>query len=425
MARNFPDWIQAYVETLTPKGEAPARFHLWTAVSTIGACLRRRVYIDMGTYKYIPNFYIILVAPPGVVKKSTSIGIGASMLHEIPGVYVGADVNTWQSFVEEVGKAEDMFAEGDPALGADALLEQKHTVTCAVSLCISEFGTFFDPEDAQMVNVLTELYDGKSDVPFRKRTKTQGSDIIINPFINIIAGTTPQWMRDNFRGRFGGWGLSSRCIFLYCDKPYQFVPYPDELWGAELKTWRAPFVEDLREIASLQATMLIHPEARELWRKWYPLHGARCQALSHNPHHDPWLAYYLARKPDHINKLALVLAVSRNKLRIGRRELEDAIQHCDEIEEELSNVFRTDAQATRIGRLNQDVWDGLKNGMKLNGGVLHEAQVYGFAFQYLSKGDTEALIKHVIAAGYMKPEQINNRMYYRLVEPTTQEHGNA
>jgi hypothetical protein len=345
------------------------------------------------------------------------------MLHEVPGVYIGADVNTWQSFIEEVGNAEDMFAEGATIHGIDGLLEQKHTVTCAMSICISEFGSFFDPEDKQMVNMLTELYDGKSDIPFRKRTKTQGSDTIINPFINMIACTTPKWMRDNFRGQFGGWGLSSRCIFLYADTPERYVPFPDEMWGAQMKTWREPFIADLAEIAALQSTMTIHPDAREFWRAWYPEHGMRTRLLNKNQHHDAWLAYYLSRKPDHIMKLSMVLAVSRNKLRIGLAELTDAVTHCNAIEDELSNVFRSYDEVNRVGKLNQDVWDGIANGIKLAGGAIHERALYGFTMSFMDRRGTEGLIAHLIKAGYIVPRQIDGALYYTLGEhaPTPQE----
>lgn len=422
--RNFDDWIEAYVDTLTPKGEAPARFHFWTAVSTIGACLRRRVYIDMGSFKYIPNFYIILVGPPGIVKKSTSIGIGAGMWHEVPGVYVGADVNTWQSFIEEVGKAEDMFADGDQT-GVD-LIDQKSTMTCTMSICISEFGSFFDPEDKQMVNMLTELFDGKSDIPFRKRTKTQGSDTIINPFINILAATTPQWMRDNFRGQFGGWGLSSRCIFLYADKRERSVAWPDEVWGKIIHTWKAPFIEDLNTIAQMQGAMTFAPEAREFWTPWYDAHGDRLTLLNRNPHHDPWLAYYLARKHDHVMKLTMVLAVSRGRMRASVTDLTDAIKHCDAIEDELSSVFKSYEQTNRVGKLNTDVADGILNGIRVAGGAIHERQLWAFTMSFMDKRGTESLIAQLVKVGYITPRQDEKgTLFYVLGEhapnPATQE----
>lgn len=394
MSRHHADWIKAYVETLTPKGEAPERFHYWVAVSTIGAALRRRVYLDMGTFKWIPNFYIVLVGPPGTVKKSTTLGVGASLLHDVPNVNVGADCSTWQSFVEEVGRAQDIFAQGDVEVhfSEEALLNQVNTVTCAVTLAISEFGTFFDPEDRQMVNVLTELYDGKSDIPWVKKTKTQGQDNIINPFVNIVAATTPAWMTDNFKGQFGGWGLSSRIIFMHADRPERYVPYPDEVWGAELKTWRQPFLDDLIEISQLKGVVQISPQVRAFWRKWYPAHGDRKQSIESHANHDPWLSYYLARKPDHINKLAMVLAISRGRMVILEEDMHEAVQRCDQVEEELGKIFASQATETRDGRLNNDVWRGIANGILRSGGRVHEQMTFTFASQFMDYRKSKDLI---------------------------------
>src|SRR5207244_4986143 len=101
-------------ESFAIRGEATERCHFWTAVSTVAGALRRRVYIDEGTFRWFPNFYIVLVGPPGTVKKSSVISIGARLLRDVPNINIGADCTTWQKFVEEVARAKDMFAEGDP-----------------------------------------------------------------------------------------------------------------------------------------------------------------------------------------------------------------------------------------------------------------------------------------------------------------------
>lgn len=67
----------------------------------IAGALRRKVWIDQAYFKWYSNFYIIpLVAPPGIVSKSTTAGIGMSILREVPGVNFGPDVVTWPAFVE-------------------------------------------------------------------------------------------------------------------------------------------------------------------------------------------------------------------------------------------------------------------------------------------------------------------------------------
>lgn len=420
MTRHFSDWISSYVEVVTPKGEAPERFHFWVAAFTIAGVLRRRVYIDEGTFRWFPNMYVVLVGPPGTVKKSTTIGIGARLLRDIPNIHIGADCTTWQDFVKQVGEAKDMFASGDPtveggvaheaispSLGddfADSLMNQVQTVTCALNLTISEWGTFIDPEDRQMINVLTELWDCKLDQAFVKSTKTQGSDTLMNPFVNMIAGTTPKWMNDNFRGRFGGWGFSSRCIFLHCKEPERFVAYPHKLWTGKHDEWMTKFREDLLVISHLQGEMRLEPDAEAFGEQWYKAHMQRKISLDNHPNHDPWLSYYLARKFDHAHKLAIVLCASRgSSLRISLRDLQDAIHRTDEVEDELSQIFITRESVNRDAKINMDVWNGLAAIIRNDGGI-ELWRALAFTTQYLTGGRANELINHLLNARYLRKE---------------------
>jgi hypothetical protein len=418
LTRHYSDWIKAYTEALTPKGEAPERFHFWVAVSAIAGSLRRRVYVDEGHYRHYPNFYIILVGPPGLVKKSTTINVGVGLLREVPNVILGADCSTWQSFVEEVAESKDIFAEGDiqPSVDLTAILDQTHTVTSAITLAISEFGTFFDPEDRAMVNVLTELYDGKVNSAFTKRTKTQGTDTIMNPFVNIIAGTTPDWMRDNFRGRFGGWGLSSRMIFLHCDEKERSVAFPHKLWAGTFEPTMARFRDDLIEISKLHGVYTLSPDAESLYEELYDAHGRRQTALNRHPHHDPWLSYYLARKLDHVIKLAIVLAASRrSELLITLDDMQTSVARCDEIEIELSKVFSSNQSANRDVRLNMDVWRGLEEAIKRHGRI-RQVEVFSFMTQWMDYGKGKQLLDHLIASHWLEAMSEPGGVFYSFGE---------
>lgn len=58
-------WLKTYVHHQR-HSEAPTAFHFWSGVSTIAGALRRKVWTDHRYYQYTPNFYILLVAPPGL-----------------------------------------------------------------------------------------------------------------------------------------------------------------------------------------------------------------------------------------------------------------------------------------------------------------------------------------------------------------------
>ena len=106
MSRHFPDWLAAYVQYAS-FSEAPTRMHFWSGVSAIAGALRRRVWIDQAYFKWTPCFYIVLVAPPGIVSKSSTAAIAMSLLREVPGINFGPDVVTWGAIVtgKQIGRA--------------------------------------------------------------------------------------------------------------------------------------------------------------------------------------------------------------------------------------------------------------------------------------------------------------------------------
>ena len=409
MTRHFSDWINSYVETFAPRGEAPERFHFWVAAFTIGGVLRRRVYIDEGTFRWFPNMYVVLVGPPGTVKKSTTIGIGARLLRDIPNIHIGADCTTWQQFIASVAAAQDMFAAGDPLSSdiplEDSLMAQRNTVTCALSMTISEWGTFINPEDREMISTLTELWDCKLDTPFIKDTKTQGKDVLMNPFVHMIAGTTPKWINDNFRNRFGGWGFSSRCIFLHCSEPERLIAYPHKLWTNQHDVLMGKFKEDLIEISRMQGACRLTPDAEALGESWYETHGRRKASLDAHPNHDPWLSYYLARKFDHAHKLAIALSCSRrNDLLITPEILAESFARCDEIEDELSKIFSTRDAVSRDVKVSLDVANGLV-AIVSHDGYIEEHRAYAFMMGFMTGGRARELLAHLSDAHYLRRVQ--------------------
>src|SRR6185369_14226993 len=89
--------------------EAPRQMYFWTGVSTLAGVLRRKVWIDQAYFTWYPNFYIVLVAPPGIVSKSTTANIGMNLLHQVPGVKFGPDIVTSQALVSAFAESAETF----------------------------------------------------------------------------------------------------------------------------------------------------------------------------------------------------------------------------------------------------------------------------------------------------------------------------
>lgn len=305
--------------------EAPDKMHFWVGVSTIAGALRRRVWIDQGYFQWTPNFYIILVAPPGIVSKSTTLSIGMNLLKQIDGIKFGPDAVTWQALTQSLADANEAVLMADGSY---------HAMSC-VTIASSEFGTFLNPNDREMVDVLVSLWDGQLGV-WEKRTKTQGSDRIENPWINISACTTPGWIAGNFPEYLIGGGFTSRCIFVFAEKKRKLVAYPSRELPKEFLEMQQALVRDLEAISLLKGAYTLSPEALEFGTEWYEKHNASRPKELNNDR----FGGYLARKQTHIHKLALVLtAAAGDSNIIQRAELEAAHSLVSELEKDMPKVF--------------------------------------------------------------------------------------
>ena len=322
--RKHKNWISAYLR-YSQFSEAPEKFHFWTAVSVLAGAVRRKIWIDQKYFQWTPNFYIVFVAPPGIVSKSTTASIGMNLLKEIPEIHFGPDAVTWQSLVQSLGKSTETFLWND-----------LHYPMSAVTISSSEFGTFLNPQDREMVDVLVSLWDGQIGV-FEKATKTQGDDKIENPWINLIACTTPSWIAGNFPEYMIGGGFTSRTVFVYAEEKRTLVAYPKDHIPENFDRMKKDLLHDLEIIASQIAGEVELSKAATDWGvQWYEEH------YENKPVHldGPRFGGYLARKQTHIHKLALILMIAESSdLIIQEHHLQIAAQEVDKLELDMPKVF--------------------------------------------------------------------------------------
>lgn len=332
MSRHFTDWLSAYVQH-TSASEAPDIFHFWTGVSTVAGALRRRVWKDELIFQWVPNFYVILVAPPGVATKSTSIGLGMRLLRQVDGIHFGPESMTWQALGESLSTAMEYFDWLEPSNG----LKMTTPMSC-LTISISELGTFLRTDDSQLISFLTRMWDGQKE-PFKHKTKSSGEIDVDNPWLNVIGATTPSWMRANFSENLVGEGLTSRVIFVYAEEKRKLVAYPSRMVrAADYIDNERKLVEDLREIATMAGPYLLTRDAETWGENWYIRHyKSRAAHLSSDR-----FGGYIARKQTHLHKLAMVLAAAkRDQLLIEREDLEAADAILTQTEESMLKVFES------------------------------------------------------------------------------------
>lgn len=382
--RHFPDWLAAFMDYAS-YGEAPRHMYFWSGVSAVAGALRRRVWIDQAYFRWHCNMYVVLVAPPGVVSKSTTAGMAMQLLRRVPGINFGPDVVTWPALLGAFAEATEGFE-----IGPDI-----HTMS-AITLESSEFGNLLNPQDKDMVDLLVALWDGKPG-SFEKRTKHSGNDSVQNPWINLIACTTPSWIAGNFPEYMIGGGFTSRCIFVYADEKAKYVAYPGLRVPKNLGEIEDKLVEDLAQISLLAGEYKLTPEAVAWGEAWYQKHyTVRSANLD-----DDRFGGYIARKQTHIHKLAMILAASGgDSLSITADHLAVADQMVTDLEPDMQFVF------SKIGKSEASLYADRLIWFVHSKGEVPYNEAYRYVHSYFpSMRDFEDVLAGCLRAGFLSMKQ--------------------
>lgn len=372
-------WLDDFVEH-TKYGEAPPNIMRWVGISTIAGALRRKVWIDERAFQWTPNFYILLIGPPGILKKSTSISLGMRMLRRLEGINFGPDNITWEQLVAKMADVSEV-----------GKINEKEYRSSNLTLDIGEFDTFFDPANRSLVAQLTRLYDAPA--TFSKETKTNGCDYIENPWLNMCACTTPEWMDEHFSTRFIGSGFASRINYIYCmetgrvSHPSQRMP-SGGYWEDENR-----LVTRLMEISELSGEFKLTKEAYAWSDDWYN----RFRDFLEKECDKSKIGLY-SRGQTHLMKLAMVISASRGDFpRIDVEHLEEADRMLQEIGLSIPTVFDRVGQGS-VSKLAGEVLDRL-----VKEGSMTKKELYKrYFFKKVSSGEFDEALKSVKASGMVK-----------------------
>lgn len=290
-SRVLKDWLESYL-IYVDNSEPPYTFKLWTGISVIASCMRRKCVLKWGSLTFYPNMYIVLVGPSGS-RKGTAMGPGADLLSDI-GIKVAAESITREALIRELKQSND--TQVDASTGTMHL----HS---SLTIFSEELTVFLGYNNQALMADLCNWYDCRKSWTYR--TKNMGSDEILGVWVNLMGATTPELLQTTLpRDAIGG-GLTSRIIFVYEPKKGKISPFPS--FPAEL---RDSLLLDLEKIAMLSGEFTVSEDFIDEWINWY-------SALDRTgtPFEDYRFAGYFERRPTHMLKLCMILSASRGDSR--------------------------------------------------------------------------------------------------------------
>lgn len=333
-------------------------------------------------YDWTPNFYILFIAPPAISTKSTALSVGRDLLAELGTIHFGPDSLTWQALIKAVGEArEDVLIDGE-----------FHPMSC-LTFYSSEMGSLIDLGDAKMMTVLTDLWDGKMGAWVRE-TRTQGSLSAVNPWINIMAASTPAWLSENMPRRMIGGGFMSRCIVVFSDGKRRLIAYPSrEKSLIDHSKIRDELIKGLEDIAAMKGEFKLTDEAYDWGTKWYNEHWT--EVMSKIPANDP-IAGYLGRKQTHIHKLAMVISASRrDDLTIHAEDLASAEALLTALESDTGRAMRIVQTTESMEAANEMIEYVSKRGRVI------KAALYSHYMNRMTYKEFSELLDSAIQAGLL------------------------
>ncbi len=385
-------WLKDYV-FYTSGHEAPEDFHVWVGLTIVGAVIRRKAWFDNVFYNLYPNLYTILVAPPGVGKKTTAINIGVGILRAAdPACRIVSEKVTTEALAKTLSRPTE-YAKESGGLKLD--------VSAEGLLVAPELTVFLGREQYNegLIMFLTRLYDC-ADIQ-EIETIARGKEKLLNVCISMLGATTPSEINNAVGKSAKGSGFMSRLNLIQKEQSHRIVPFaikPDP-------TIKEMLINTLHKIASnTTGEFRFIERAREWYIDYYKRHKMAVQSTRRPTDN-------IERQPDQLLKIAMCMAAcEREDMSIN----DDILQRSFNL---LAIAAKNNGEtmkmidATERGKLTQKVLSVIHE----HGGVIQRAvlmkQVYRFG---LSAKELDSIIETLEDGEIIHKFSSNKKRYLRL-----------
>lgn len=395
--RRLTNWLASYLE-YADNTEAPTKFHMWTAISIIGAALSRKCWIKVGRFTLYPSFYIVFVAPPGIATKSTTAQAGINLLESSNTIRVYDGSTTWQALCDQLKEAERtvLITSGT---GPEPDTSQS---MCCLHLFASELGNLLSIREPDKIDKLVDIWDGKNSL--KDSTRGAGELVIPRPYLNFLACTTPSWMTKNAGMYAIDGGFFSRTIFVYADQKEKIIAYPTlEALAEKLSK---DLLHDLELLGQMSGEFVMTEGAIALGESWYE------ELWRDTPKHISSEVFqgYKSRRQAHLHKLCIVMSAATRSDKVIDEEIFMAADSVlNAMEMDLKEIY--DAVST------SEKTDNLKWILKIVAGTgatgISKVDLFKALNRKLTWNDFEAGIQAAIFSREIKLVQKGNDIIIR------------
>lgn len=388
--RKLEFWIDGFTNH-TSGIQSPLLFRKWAAVATIAGALERKVWVRAFSRTLYSNMYLLLVGGPGI-GKTESIREVRALWKTQPHLFVAPSSVSRASLVDALCKAKR-------SLLRPADLANPFTEFNSLQIASTEFGAFLSAYDSEFISVMNDLYDCVEFNEEKRGFKKDEPRQLPAPQLNMIAGTTPDWLGSALPETAWAGGFTSRILLIYSGEKVKVDP-----WSAleRSEKLQAELEHDLTEIHSLAGRILWEPAVLDAFKTWYM---ADCPP---QPQH-PKLDHYIPRRHIHLLKLCMVMSVARsNEMVITIEDYQRALDFLLEAEFFMPDTFkamRYNSDSNVIDETFAFVWAAYAKSQK----PVYEHQILHFMSQRMPGHSVDKVLKLMIDSNMLEVTSLDQR----------------
>jgi hypothetical protein len=313
--------------------ETPTAYCIWSAIYYLSSTIKREAWLKWGYGRMYANFFVILVGPPGIVKKGTVMELGYDVFKDVRKHIKDPNFREMKRFnvLRNKASAEALvtvmaenrkkhgeyydFVNGN---GEKKLVNGKpirYHRTSEISIIVPELATMLSRADyaRPITTLLMDLYDTKDS--WEVSTQARGKEILTNLCTNFFGGVTPKGLARSVPEEASEDGFLSRCALVFqkgtsrCfDEPIPAGPSTEEL--TKKLSWIAENTIGEHDFSH---------EARLYYKHWYKS-WKEALASSDRP-------YASSRMAVQVRQLSLILKASRFGVGnvISEQDVRDAV----------------------------------------------------------------------------------------------------